>query len=414
MKTLSNLQRMLESFTPIEEHAAAIQLKDKELRQMRDLIKAVEKYAEFRALSKGMLDKNKNNGVSNPTTSASKTLHLRSAPKNDLGRYAMTEEEVTAFRYGGIAGPFTVLSPSEATDLRGYLLNQYQNDFDGKSVFPDEIKAIFKRNNAWKINAAGLYHALFDPRLREVYCRPEITDKLASLIGNDILCWRTQCFESAPGNPGTFWHQTAAFREHGKRQKLVPTTIDIDDNMIQLTVWIALEDVSIKNSCLRFLRGSFIDGALEKFSHDMFDDLVGFLHDKPKEVVDQVLRIMLFQSNIFTKWQMAFHEFTRLHPNYFEDYELVDMEMKAGQFVIFSSANMHSSTANSTNVPRMALAGRYTSNDVKVLPNMDYEPLSTPEGLVQWPLDRTACFQARGEDRFGHNRIAPAFEKILN
>ena len=50
--------------------------------------------------------------------------------------------------------------------------------------------------------------------------RDEIVHRLASLLGDDLICWRSQFFEKAPGADGTYWHQAGTFRESSLRPKL--------------------------------------------------------------------------------------------------------------------------------------------------------------------------------------------------
>jgi len=47
--------------------------------------------------------------------------------------------------------------------------------------------------------------------LSEHVTRPEIVSKLRSLMGDDILCWKTNIFPKYPGEAGTGWHQAEAF-----------------------------------------------------------------------------------------------------------------------------------------------------------------------------------------------------------
>ncbi len=404
MKTTTVLERMLDGFPGVDKLLPPAAANATQTQQLDELVAGVLKYREYRQLTRGLLEAKRATDPLDEPVARDKPLVLHPVAQAQRARFAMTPAEMAAFEHAGIAGPFPLLSADETLDLRKYVVTQYQNDFGGNTAFSDEIRTVLKRNNAWGINAAGLYQALFDKRLWDLHCRPEITDRLACLMGEDILCWRTQMFESPPGNPGTFWHQAGRFRELADQPKLAPTTA-VDDNMIQLTAWIALQDVTVNNSCLRFLSGSFNDGRFERFMYAFFDHLIGYLYDKPEAQIRDQLRVMHFQSSIFKKAQLAFFEAVARKPDLYESYEHVDMQMKAGEFIIFSSMNMHASRPNRTEVPRLALAGRYTTNDVKVLSGIKSEPVSTPEGVLQWPLDKVGCIQARGVDRFGWNKI---------
>lgn len=65
---------------------------------------------------------------------------------------------------------------------------------------------------------------------------------LNALIGPDVKAIHSQAFFKAPGMPGNGWHQDELF---------IPTR---DRSLV--TVWIALEDTSIENGCLRVFPGS--------------------------------------------------------------------------------------------------------------------------------------------------------------
>lgn len=397
---------MLVGFPGVESLLPTAAMNDEQARQLDELVAAVVAYREYRKLSRGLLERGSGVSPLDEPVEHDKKLQLRPEPAQLRGRFALSEPEMAAFERDGISGPFDLLSAEEALDLRNYVLRAHEDDFGSNTAFSDEIRTVLKRNKAWGLNAAGLYQALFDKRLWDLHCRPEITDRLACLIGEDILCWRTQMFESPPGNPGTFWHQAGRFRELADQPKLTPTA-PIDDNMIQLTAWIALQDVTVDNSCLRFLAGSFNDSRFESFMYAFFDHLIDYLHDRPDAEVRDMLRVMHFQPSIFKKAQLAFFAAVERRPDLYESCRHVDTEMKAGQFIIFTSMNMHASRPNKTSVPRLALAGRYTSNDVKVLSGITTEPVSTPEGVLPWPLHKTGCIQARGKDELGYNKIIP-------
>lgn len=376
---------------------------DEQQQQLDELMAGVADYRRYRRRTQDLLERRLHVDLS--AAPARRTLQLRGVAAQGRGRFALSEQEIESFAHTGLTLPFPVLCPQEAQELRDYVLRRQAEDFDGNTVFSDEIRSALKQHGAWGLNAAGLYQALFDRRLWDLHCRPEIVDRLQCLLGGDLLCWRSQMFEAPAGSEGTFWHQASRFRELSDRPKLQSTSA-VDEAMIQLTAWVALEDVGPQNACLRFLEGSFCDDRLERFMYRMFDHLIDHVHNLPPEEQRRVLRLMLFQTSIFKKAQVAFHEAVRLQPDLFDAYRVVDREMQAGECILFTSLNVHASFPNSTPRARLALAGRYTTNDVRVLNGVDQEPVSTPAGVMSWPLDRVASIQVSGEDRYGFNRIA--------
>ncbi len=105
--------------------------------------------------------------------------------------------------------------------------------------------------------------------------------------------------------------------------------------------------------------------------------------------------------------QILFEILTNEIPDLFEGCQHRNLEMKAGQFVIFTSSNMHASHPNTTNDSRLAFAGRYTSNDVKVYHGFDKDYFPTAEGNIEFDLEKIGCMQVSGTDHFGHNKIIP-------
>ncbi|MFH9663534.1 phytanoyl-CoA dioxygenase family protein [Streptomyces sp. NPDC017248] len=47
--------------------------------------------------------------------------------------------------------------------------------------------------------------------LADHICRPEIVDRVRSVLGPDVLNWRTEFFPKYPGDEGTDWHQADTF-----------------------------------------------------------------------------------------------------------------------------------------------------------------------------------------------------------
>ena len=56
----------------------------------------------------------------------------------------------------------------------------------------------------WKLDWSGVYQALRHQGLWNLTTAPAIAHRLASLLGDDMMSWRTQLFEKEPGAAGTF------------------------------------------------------------------------------------------------------------------------------------------------------------------------------------------------------------------
>lgn len=94
----------------------------------------------------------------------------------------------------------------------------------------------------------------------ELATRPEILDMVEQLIGPDFILWGTTVF-GKPANNGkaTPWHQD------GDYYPVRP--------LETLTVWMALDDATTQNGCMRFIPGSQKAHKLFSHHHEENDDL---------------------------------------------------------------------------------------------------------------------------------------------
>lgn len=218
----------------------------------------------------------------------------------------------------------------------------------------------------------------------------------------------SQFFEKKPNSGGAFWHQTGTFRENSQFQRFVPP-VGTDPSLVQLTAWVALTESTIANGCLRFIPGSFEDGRFARMAYELFDHRFGAIRGLSFEHLMNGIWVMKFTTGNFTKAQFLFDVIIKRIPDIFEGAAIQDIEMKAGQCVIFTSMNMHASYPNLTDgETRLALAGRYITSDVKVTPVHDGDIFAAPVGDFQFSKDGIGCMQVHGEDRFGHNTMIPS------
>ena len=343
-------------------------------------------------------------------------LRNRGKRRRELnGGYYLSESEAMEFEINGTLKPFPVISRREALNLKKRAYQLHERGFDENIIFGNEaIASSLKKRGLWNINYSGIYQALRFPEWWDLLKTPEMSQRMASLLGDDIICWRSQFFEKAPGAAGTFWHQTGSFQEFSKRSKLTATR-PMDDSNIQLTGWIALSDTTIENGCMRILPGSFKDGRFEQISLNLFKECESYLLTQSKDEIKKILAAIRFTPGNFIKAQLAFEIALREIPDLFDGFDVVDLEMKAGEGVIFSSLNTHASYPNITQGDtRLGFAGRYTSNDVKVYDGWTEDVFPTPEGAKSFSLENVASIQVHGEDRFGHNKIASREDLIAN
>ena len=281
-------------------------------------------------------------------------------------------------------------------------------DWNGKFVLAGEVEKALKETGLWNLNYSGAYQGLYHRRLWDILAHPEITHRVASLLGDDVICWRSQFFEKPLGSDGTFWHQAGTFRESSERPKLVPP-VGMDPAFVQLTVWVALTHSTIANGCLRFLPGSFVDTRFEEFYYYAMEHLPDFLVKMSEQEIRDFLHVWWFSPGSFYRVRAIYDLALEHVSGLFEGGSVRDMEMKPGEFVIFTSANMHASYPNATDDDvRLGFAGRYTTCDVQVLPGFEYDVFPTPLGQLKWSLENTGSMLVHGADRHHWNKLVAA------
>src|SRR6266704_2445664 len=74
-------------------------------------------------------------------------------------------------------------------------------------------------------------------------CGPEIVHRVTSILGPDLLCWRTEFFPKYPGDEGTDWHQADTFANaSGQPQICWPD--DQKEFGGTITVWTAFTEAT--------------------------------------------------------------------------------------------------------------------------------------------------------------------------
>lgn len=237
--------------------------------------------------------------------------------------YSLSENELFDFNKNGFLGPFKLFENDEACQLNKIL---------------DE--KVFKQTGPNPKNKLQSRH-MDVPEIYKASISSIICDRVASILGNDLIMWASYFFEKQPGGLEIPWHQDINY------WPLEPE--------INISAWVALDPATKENSCVQLIPGS----------HEKSIPHI----EAPKEV--------------------QFGEMA--DTSFFSETEKIYMELLAGEFFIFNEKMLHKSDVNSSNKRRRGMTFRYSLPSVKVFHNQ--APLHIGHKAIL----------ARGNDSFGIN-----------
>jgi non-haem Fe2+, alpha-ketoglutarate-dependent halogenase len=298
--------------------------------------------------------------------------------------FALSADELARFNRDGYLGPFDLYEPEEmAANLRRLRPKMINSK---TSVYAQD-KAI-----SGSTNLASYDRHLDIDFLAEHITRPEIVDRVSSILGPDTLCWRTEFFPKYPGDEGTDWHQADNFSNvaGSKHPQIVwPEDADFGGTV---TVWTAFTEASVENGCLQFIPGT----------HKTMN------YDESKVMDYDANSINKVEKNGVRRGFFGY-DYRQLQkdPDWSPDEsKAVSQVMRQGQFVIFWSTLMHASHPHSglTDQMRLGFAARYLPTSVRVYPySTELEEFG---GSAR--LERFGNVLVSGRDAFGHNRFVDA------
>ena len=234
----------------------------------------------------------------------------------------LTEREADQYRADGFVGPFRLCSPDEMAPIAERVRREVLTN-DGPAGSP-----LQSRHQDSSL--------IFD-----LCTRAPVLDRMEGLLGPDLVLWRSHLFDKPPGAPEVPWHQDINY------WPLEPP--------LNVSAWIALDDVSKANSCMRFIPGSHRET----------------------------------EPHIAAEEGMLFAEMA--DPAFFDRGTAVDIVAKPGEFYLFNDRLLHQSDPNRSDRQRLALAVRVTLPIVKV----EHGQLHDQHGVMI----------VRGRDRMGLNRV---------
>ena len=256
----------------------------------------------------------------------------------------LSETEKRQYRQEGFVIPSYRLASSELEELRAAVDRVIANNPQAR---PEHLVSVHVANNEPE-RIRG------DRAFLDVARNPAVLDMVEDAIGPDIVLWGAHLF-CKPEVTGMEvpWHQD------GEYWPIRP--------LATATVWIALDDVSVENGCMRFMSGSHVDRTNYDHQTDTSEGLV--LNKK-------------------------------IDPAHYDEDRAVDIELEAGQMSLHDIFLVHGSNANRSNRRRAGLALRYMPATSHF--DRDMFPPSDGSGFTVNFAERP-LFLLRGTDRSGLN-----------
>src|SRR5262245_58846475 len=118
-------------------------------------------------------------------------------------RFDLSPAQLALFHERGYAGPFQVY---EVDELKAAWKRERARLLDrSRAVYQDEAA------HSGNTNISNYDRHLDSAFLAEHICKGEIVDRVSSVLGPNVACWRTEFFPKYPGDEGTDWHQADTF-----------------------------------------------------------------------------------------------------------------------------------------------------------------------------------------------------------
>lgn len=214
----------------------------------------------------------------------------------------LSPAQVEQFHREGWLGPFTLLERDEMLRLRP------QVEAAVAARPPDGLNEHHGAGHNRYLDQAVIWH---------LASHPNLVGRACSLVGRDLLLWRTNFFTKEPGGKEIPWHQDWNY------WPIEPAIV--------VSAWLAIDDVTVENSCVQVIPGS---------------------HRK-------VL------NHISAGSEMLFNQQADTHG--VDMSTKVDIPLQAGEFFLFNERTLHHSEPNRSNKRRMGMAIRMITPQVRLL-----------------------------------------------
>ena len=226
---------------------------------------------------------------------------LRFHPSTTRNPRGLSAAQIDAFNTTGYLKPLPIFSPEEITGIRAY--------------FDDLLaRTLAAGGDSYSISTAHLRHG----RVYDLLTHPRIVERVADLLGENVIAWGSHFFCKLPGDgKRVAWHQDSSY------WPLTPSKA--------VTVWLAIDDADAGNACMRYIPGTHHYGHLT-YSLSETDE-----------------------ANVLNQTVADVARFG----------EPVDVALRAGEASLHSDLLLHGSEANQSTRRRCGLTLRYCPADVR-------------------------------------------------
>ncbi len=238
-----------------------------------------------------------------PTTEDLSKLErdLRFHPSTTTRPKVLTPEQIEAFNRDGYLAGLRIFDTEEIANIRRY--------------FDDLLaKTLAAGGDSYSISTAHLGHG----RVYDILADPRVVSRIKDLLGENVVAWGSHFFCKMPGDgKRVSWHQDSSY------WPLTPS--------MAVTAWLAIDDASVENACMRYIPGSHHLGHL---TYTLSENDEGNVLNQTVAGVESLG-------------------------------EPINVELKAGEISIHSDLLLHGSEANQSKRRRCGLTLRYCPTVVR-------------------------------------------------
>ncbi len=291
----------------------------------------------------------------------------------------LNSAQLKHFHEKGWVGPLDIFPPERIKAVKDCLETNSRLIVESNG---QEILGFY--NNLFNLETPRDSH-LFHHPIADLFKTPSLIERLQQIAGPDLLLWYSNIFCKLPGQGEIKWHQAKEYYTSSDLDRQKKTLIYADDEEpINITVWVALDDTDLENGCMQFANGS----------HQNIFTILPASRPAAEGVFAGI-------SAHKTVWQRE-QKYSLGYDFEEKDWELETVAVKAGQGIIFTEKTMHRSFPNNSQRRRLAIIGRYVRPSTQVYPYRWQGDFIDENGHN---IQRHYCMLVSGEDRYRHNLV---------